>query len=71
MLGQSMINSLAPVASQVFSHRAAGLSVLTGVLEPADPTKTAKAPKVPQARLPKDKIEPVKAPEKVFATKRY
>lgn len=72
LLGQSMVNSLAPVAARVFSHRAASLSVLSGIFEVSDAAKTAAAalakgdkPKVPQTRLPKDVIEPVKAPEKV------
>jgi hypothetical protein len=65
-LGQSMIDSLAPVASRVFSHKAASLSVMTGVLEPSEAALARAAnPRVPKGRLPKDKIEPVKAPEKV------
>jgi hypothetical protein len=65
-LGQSMIDSLAPVASRVFSHKAAGLTIMTGVLEPSEAALARAAqPKVPHARLPKDKIEPVKAPEQV------
>jgi hypothetical protein len=56
------VSELSPIAARVLGKKAPTLSVMSGALEISDPEKKAR---VAQPRLPKDKVEPAKEPEKV------
>ncbi|CAB3375794.1 Hypothetical predicted protein [Cloeon dipterum] len=64
----TLIEDFSRSASKVFGFKAPSLSVMAGALEITDPEKKAKVRAAP-VRLPKDVIEPAKAPEKVDAVK--